>query len=159
MTIGQQFMKIVKIILILALTLFWATLSLALLFKSSASYVPVAVITAIYCTLIYIVWPLGTSYSAVAFNRLLWAFGAAIFLVALNVVLTEECPSYPTYLWVMYPKQSLFTGVIMLTCNYLGKFPTSLMLVGVGCYFLYLGFTLKPKPSVERGGPAARPSP
>lgn len=158
MTVGQQLMKAVKIILILVLTLFWAILSLAL-FKSSASYMPVVVITAIYCSLIYLVWPLGTSYSEVAFNRLLWVLGAGIFLVALNVVMTEECPSYPTYLWVMYPKQSLFAGVIMLTCNYLGKFPASLMLVGVGCYFFYLGFTLKPNPSVERDAPTARPSP
>jgi hypothetical protein len=142
-------MKFVKIILILVLTLFWAVLSLAL-FMTPASYMPVAVGTTIYCLLIYLVWPLGTTFSDVAVNRLLNVLGAGIFLVALDVVLTEECPSYPTYLWVMYPKQGLFAGMVMLTCNYFGKFPASFILVGVGCYFFYLGFTLKPNQSFKR---------
>ncbi len=142
-------MKVVKIILLLVLTLFWVILSLVL-FKSTAAYMPVAVITTVYCLLIYLVWPLGTSYSEVAFNRMLWVLGVGIFLAALNVVMAAECPSYPTYLWVMYPKQSLFAGMIMLVCNYLGKFPASLMLAGVGCYLFYLGFTLKPNQSFKR---------
>jgi hypothetical protein len=142
-------MKVIKIILVLVLSIFWAVLSLVL-FKSSASYIPVAAVTTIYCLLIYLAWPLGTSYSEVAFNRFLFVLGAGIFLVALNVVMTEECPNFPTYLWVMYPKQSVVGFMIMLTCNYLGKFPATLMLVGMGCYFIYLGFTLKPNLSFKR---------
>jgi hypothetical protein len=141
-------MKIVKFVLILVLTIFWAILSL--MFFERASYMPVAVIAAIYGLLIYLVWPVGTSYAEAAFNRLYRVLGVGVFLVALNVVMTEECPGYPTYLLVMYPKQSLFAGMITLTCNYLGKFLASLLLAGIGGYFFYLGFKLKPHPSFNR---------
>jgi hypothetical protein len=142
-------MKIVRILLVLLLTLFWATLALVFLL-SSATYMPIAVVTTIYCLLIYLVCPIGTAFSEVAAKRLFIVLGAGVFLVALNVVLTEDCPNYPIYLWLMYPKQSLVAAMAMLTCTYLGKYPASLILVSVGCYFIYLGFTLKPNSSFKR---------
>jgi hypothetical protein len=151
-------MKVARILLVLLLTLFWVTLSLVF-FLSSATFIPIAVVTAIYGLLVYLVWPIGTSFSEVAAKRLFIVLGAGVFLVALNIVLTEDCPKYPTYLWLMYPKQSLFAAMTTLTCTYLGKYPASIILVGVGCYLIYLGLTLRPNPSVERDAPTARPSP
>ena len=110
---------------------------------------PIAVVTAVYGLLIYLVWPIGTDYSEVAAKRLFIVLGAGVFLVALNVVLTEDCPNYPTYLWLMYPKQSLVAAMTMLACAYLGKYPASLMLVGCGCYLIGLGLALKPNPSFK----------
>ncbi len=142
-------MKVARILLVLLLTLFWVSLSFVF-FLSSATYMPIAVVTTIYGLLIYLVWPIGTAFSEVAAKRLFIVLGAGVFLIALNVVLTEDCPNYPTYLWLMYPKQSLVAAMTMLTCTYLGKYPASLILVGLGCYLLYLGFTLKPNPSFKR---------
>jgi hypothetical protein len=135
-------MKIVKALLILTLTLFWGALSL-ILYSHSNSNFSIAVVTFIYGLLVYIVWPIGTPYSDVAVKRLFIGLGAGVFLVALNVLLNNECPNYPTYLVIEFPKQRTFVGAILLTCHYFGKYPTSLLLTGLGCYFAYLGYTLK----------------
>ena len=97
-------MKIIKALRILILTLFWSVLSLVL-YLGLNSLVPVAVVTFIYGLLVYIVWPIGTSYSDVAAKRLFVGLGVGIFLAALNVLLNNECPNYPTYQVVMYPSK------------------------------------------------------
>src|ERR1039457_289971 len=135
-------MRIVKVLLIFILTLFWGVFSLVLYWGQNSNF-SIAVVTFIYGLLVYIVWPIGTPYSDIGAKRLFIGMGAGFFLVALNVLLNNECPNYPTYLMIMYPKQGIFAGVVLLTCHYFGKYPTSLLLIGLCCYLIYLGYTIK----------------
>jgi len=135
-------MKIVKILLIFVLTLFWVVLSFVL-YRTSATYIPIAVVTSIYGLLIYLVWPIGTNFTEEAAKRFLIVMGAGVFLVVLNVLISNECPDFPNYVWIQSRYQSVYLALITLTCSYLGKYPTALLLSCIGSYIIYMGLTLK----------------
>jgi len=143
-------MKIVKALLILVLTLFWAVFSLVILHSSSSPYIPLAVVSLIYILLVYLVWPLGTTYSEVAFNRFYIVLGVGILLQASDILLNNECPSFPFSPVTGIPKSQGLAAVLLFSCIYLGKVPTSLILCLFSGWLIYMGYTKKPKPSLKR---------
>lgn len=134
-------MKFVKYFIILLITFLWALLILVL--KSSAPNLLVflSVITLIYALLIYLIWPLGTNNSAIAFNRFYKVLGVGAFLLASHVMLTNECPTFPTG---VINQSAGYGALLLLVCTYLGKIPTTLFLCGYGGFLIYLGYTKKP---------------
>lgn len=138
-------MRIVKYLIVFVLTLL-----LVLLLASSQSVAEPsifqAVVILIYCLLIYLVWPVGTSYSAVAYNRFYIVMGIGTFLVASYVVLNNECPTFPTSHVPINYQSSGIAAFILFTCIYLGKVPTSLLLCLLGGRLIYMGYTKKPNP-------------
>lgn len=140
-------MKIVKALLILVLTLFWAVISLIELHSSSSPLIPLAVVSLAYVSLIYIVWPIGTTYSEVSYNRFLIVLGLWFFIFSIEVLINNECPSMPVN---AFTKSGQLEALIMFICRYLGKYPTALFIFGLGCYAVYLGYTKKPNPSLKR---------
>jgi hypothetical protein len=142
-------MKVIRTLLILILTLFWVVIT-ASLYASSTSYLTLAVITFVYGLLLYVVWPVGTPNPAVAANRLFYAFGVGMLLLALDTAFGNHCPHYPYHLVVMYPKPSGVAALIMSACLYLGKYPAALLLSGIGGYFFYMEYSLKPDLSSKR---------
>ncbi|WP_152604124.1 hypothetical protein [Methylotenera sp. G11] len=142
-------MEIVKYLIVFVLTL----LLLALLASSQAVANPPTVQTTvifIYCLLIYLVWPVGTSYSAVAFNRFYIVMGIGTFLAASYVVLNNQCPTFPFSPVPVNYQASGIAAAILFACIYLGKVPTSLLLCLLGGRLLYMGYTKKPNPSFKR---------
>lgn len=143
-------MKIVKVLLILVLTFFWAVISLVEMHSSSSPYIPIAVVSLIYILLVYLVWPLGTTYSEVAFNRLYIVLGIATLLLASDVLLNNQCPSFPFSPVTGIPKSQGLAAFLLFTCIYLGNVPTSLLLCLFSGWLIYLGYTKKPNPSFKR---------
>ena len=141
-------MRIVKYLIVFVLTLL-----LVVLLSSSQSVAKPsifqAVVTSIYSLLIYLVWPVGTSYSAVAFNRLYIVMGIGTFLVASYVVLNNECPTFPVSPVPVNFQSSGIAAAILFTCIYLGKVSTSLLLGLLGGRLIYMGYTKKPNPSFK----------
>ena len=140
-------MKIVKALLILVLTLFWAVISLVLMHSSSSPYIPLAVVSLIYILLVYLVWPLGTKHRAVAFNRFYIVMGIGSFLVAGQVLLNNQCPAFPFTSVPINYQSSGIAAVILFACIYLGKVPASLLLCILGGRLIYMGYTKKPNKS------------
>jgi hypothetical protein len=140
-------MKVVRVLLILVLTLFWAVISLLLLHSSSSFTYPLAFVTLAYFSLIYLVLPLGTPHSEIAFKRFFIVAGLWLFMFSLDVLLSNECPILPVN---AFTKSAPLEAAIMIICDHLGKYPTSLFIFGVGCYFVYLGYTKKSKPSIKQ---------
>lgn len=68
-------MKTVKYLIVLVLTLFWVLLLLAIAPSIKNPFYFQIISTFIYFLLIYLVWPVGTNYSAVAFNRMYIVMG------------------------------------------------------------------------------------
>lgn len=134
-------MVAVKVLLILLLTLFWAGISF-LISREATSYTPLVIVTAIYCALLYMVWPLGTEYSDVAGNRFLFVLGGGAILLALNMVRTHDCSSFGVG---PGPSDSdMFDAVVALTCHRFGAVPASLIIGAVGAYLIYHGVVSKP---------------
>ena len=133
-------MRVVKYLIVFVLTL----LLIVLLASSQSIAKPSvfqAVVTLIYCLLIYLVWPVGTSYSVVAFNRFYIVMGIGTFLVASYVVLNNECPTFPISPVPANYQSSGIAAAILFTCIYLGKVPTSLLLCLLGGRLIYMGYT------------------
>lgn len=133
-------MKIVKYLIVFVLT---ALLALLLVFSPSEANPIVfqTVMIFFYILLIYLVWPIGTSYSSVAINRFYIVLGCCAFLLASGVFLNNQCPSFPfSPITGAYKTQGL-AAVLLFTCSYLGKVPTSLLLSALGARLIYLGYT------------------
>jgi hypothetical protein len=143
-------MIIVKALLILVLTLFWAVISLVVLHSPSSPYTPIALVSLIYILLVYLIWPLGTTYSEVAFNRFYIVFGIATLLLASDVLLNNQCPSFPFSSVTAIPKSQGLAADLLFTCIYLGKVPTTLLLCLFSGWLIYLGHTKKLNPSLKR---------
>lgn len=141
-------MKIVKYLIILVLTLLWALLILVLSPKAPNLLVFLSVISLIYALLIYLIWPMGTNNPAIAFNRFYKVLGIGAFLLASHVMLTNECPTFPTG---VMNQSAGYGAILLLICIYLGKIPTTLLLCGFGVHLIYLGYTKQPsKEMLER---------
>ena len=142
-------MKTVKYLIIFILTLLLAALlASSQSVANSSTFQTIA--TFIYCLLIYLVWPVGTNYSAVAFNRFYIVTGIGTLLVASYVLLNNQCPTFPlSPVPVNYQSSGIATA-ILFTCIYLGKVPTSLLLCLFGGRLIYMGYTKKPNPSFKR---------
>lgn len=131
-------MKIVKILLILILSLFWAAISLVILHSTTSPYTPLTFLTLAYCSLVYLVWPLGTSYSEEAYKRFFIVLGSGIVILSLDVLINRECPIPPSN---PFAKSTSIEALITLICIHLGKYPAFLFIFGLGCYTIYLGYT------------------
>lgn len=142
-------MKIVKYIIVFVLTL---GLGLFLVVSPSVDNPSIfqAVSTLIYCLLIYLVWPVGTDYSAVAFNRFYIVMGIGTFLLASYVLLNNECPAYPMSPLIVSYKSSGIAVVILAICAYLGKVSATILLCLLGMRLIYMGYTKIPNTSFKR---------
>ena len=143
-------MKLVKYLIILVFTLVWGLFLLAVAPSVANPFNFQIIVTFIYCLLIYLVWPLGTSYSDVAFNRFYIVMGIGTFLVASHVLLNNQCPTFPFSPVPINYQSSGIAAAILFTCIYLGKVPTSLLLCLLGGRLIYMGYTKKPNQSFKR---------
>jgi hypothetical protein len=143
-------MKVVKYLIILVLTRIWVLLLIAASPLIANPFTFQATVTFIYCLLIYLAWPVGTSYSVVAFNRFYIVMGIGAFLVASHVLFNNQCPSFPFSPVPINYQSSGIAAVILFACIYLGKVPTSLLLCLLGGWLIYIGYTKKPNPSFKR---------
>lgn len=139
-------MHIVKYLIVFVLTLLLATVLVTSQSASNSSTIQAAS-TVIYCLLVYLVWPVGTKYSAVAFNRFYIVMGIGTFLVASYVLFNNQCPTFPTYPVAVNYLSSGIASVILFACIYLGKVPAFLLLCLLGGRLFYMGYTKKPNPS------------
>jgi hypothetical protein len=143
-------MKLVKYLIILVLTLIWGSLLFAVAPSIANPFNFQIIATLIYCLLIYLVWPVGTNYSAVAFNRFYIVMGIVSFLIASHVLLSNQCSTFPFTPVPINYQSSGIAAIIMFACIYLGKVPTSFLLCLLGGRLIYLGYTKKPNLSINR---------
>jgi hypothetical protein len=140
-------MKIVKYLIILTLTFLWALIILVLFNSKPNPLIALSIITLFYGLLIYLIWPVGTDYSEIAFNRFYKVLGLSTFLVASHVIFNNECPTFPSG---VFNQSAGYGAVLLLICSYLGKLPTSVLLCIFGGYLIYVGYTKKPNPLFKR---------
>lgn len=142
-------MKFIKYLIVFVLTL--VLVVLLAISSSITSPIPfLAIVTLIYCSLIYLVWPVGTSYSAVAFNRFYIVMGIFTLIIAGDVLLNNQCPTFPFSTVSPNYQSSGIAAVILFSCGYLGKAPTILLLCGLSGRLLYIGYTRKPNPTMRQ---------
>jgi hypothetical protein len=132
-------MKLVKGILIFIMTLFAVVIAF-ITYQSSASSTSLFVVVIVYTSLMYLVQPIGTTYSDRAYERLYIVSGIGMFLVSVGALQAEVCPKSPFD--VFYPSHKiaildLVTGVV---CKHLGKLGTAIYFLGLGFLCLYLGY-------------------
>lgn len=140
-------MKIVKILLILVITLFSVFISLAELRSATNPYISLTILAAVYCLLIYLIWPIGTPRPEVAYKRFFIVLGVGAFIVAYNVLATYECPGYPINPFVPNYQGGIVV-IVLFACAYLGKLPTALLIALFGGRLIYLGYTKKIDPKL-----------
>lgn len=132
-------MKLVKGFLIFIMTLF-AVVIAYITNQSSESSASLLFVAIVYFSLVYLVWPIGTTYSDRAYERLYIVLGIGMFLVSVGALQGEVCPKSPFD--VFYPSHNiaildLVTGYL---CNHLGKLGAAIYFLGLGFFCLYLGY-------------------
>ena len=130
-------MKIVKYLII-----FVSTIVLALFLAISPSVVHKlifqVIVVFIYSLLVYLVWPVGTSYSATVINRFYIVIGIGTLLVAIDVLLNSQCPTFPFWSIPINYRSYGIASVILFTCVHFGKILTSLLICLLGgCLIKY----------------------
>lgn len=143
-------MKLVKYLIVLVLTLIWVSLLLVVTPSIKNPFNFQIITTFIYCLFIYLLWPVGTNYSAVAFKRFYIVMGIGSFLVASHVLLNNQCPTFPFSSVPINHQSSGIAAVILFACIYLGKVPTSLLLYLLSGRLIYMGYTKKTNPLFKR---------
>lgn len=134
-------MKYVKYLIILILTLCWTLLLLIHPQSIQNQSIYHAILTVIYVMLVYMVWPIGTDYSEKALNRFYIVIGLGMYLVALDVLMNNECPNFPFAPITNISHAQGIALVVLMTCTYLGKIPTVCLICLLGGRMMYLGYS------------------